>query len=118
MDAVNVNELNLNDFKPKSEPPFDMGEEDFVKLETLLGKTIRISGVRKFESARGPGLFIRFNLEGEEKLHYTTTHAYGIMRILDNDDLIGFLDDGKTVKGTLVKRPSQKDPSKTVWELN
>jgi len=114
---MEANELNLNDFKPKSEPPFDMGEEDFIKLETLLGKKLVISGVRKFENAKGPGLFFKFNIEGEEKPHYTTTHAYGIMKILDNDDLIGLLDDGKFIKATIVKRPSQKDTSKTVWEL-
>ena len=109
--------LNLKDFKKSGEAPFDLEEKDFTDPNTLIGKEIDITGVIKFESAKGPGMFIKFNFPGEEIVRYTTTHSIGVMSDLDNEDLLGLLKGGAVLPVKVNRRASKKDASKTIWEL-
>ena len=112
-----ANRLNLKDFKKSGETPFELEEKDFIDPNSLLGKEIDITGVIKFESEKGPGMFIRFIFPGEKDVHYTTTHSIGIMRDLDNDDLLALLEEGAELPVKVNRRASKKDSSKTIWEL-
>ena len=109
--------LDLNNFKPKKEPPFELADEDWVDPTSLIGKQIEISNVEDFENDKGPGMYILFMFPGQAKLHYTTTHAGGIMRILANQDLRALLADGEILPCRITRRPSKNDSAKTVWEL-
>lgn len=109
--------LNLEDFKPKSKPPFEMEEADFVDPTSLIGTKILIRNVEYFENQKGPGMYILFNYENDATDHYTTTHAGGIIRILNNEDLRILLKEGNILPATINRRSSKNDASKTVWEL-
>lgn len=109
--------LNIKDFKKDNQPPFDLTEEDYVSAETLIGKVIDISGIIDFENDKGPGVYLLFTFPGEDAKHYTTTHAGGILRTLDNADLRSLIEDGEVLEATVNRRPSKKDKNKTVWEL-
>ena len=109
--------LDLKDFIPNAQPPFDMDENDFIDPTTLIGKDIEIRKAMTFENHKGPGVYLQFNFPGEEKLHYTTSHAGGITRIFENADLVALLEEGNTLPAKINRRPSKKDSAKTVWEL-
>ena len=109
--------LNIADFKPKSEPPFGLTENDFVEIGSLIGERITVSGVKAFENDSGPGVFLRFCYEEDGVVRYTTTHAVNLVKIFGNADLIALLEEGEMLPVKIVKRPSTKDAKKTVFDV-
>lgn len=107
--------LNIADFKPKSEPPFGLAENDFIEIGSLIGEKITVTGVKTFENDSGPGVFLRFAQDGV--LYYTTTHAVNLVKIFGNSDLVALIEGGETVDVKIIKRPSTKDAKKTVFDV-
>jgi hypothetical protein len=107
--------LNIADFKPKSEPPFGLIENDFVQIADLIDKQITVTGIKTFENKEGPGVFLRFEAEGVRS--YTTTHSTNLVKIFGNPDLVALIKGGETVAVKIIKRPSTKDAKKTVFDV-
>lgn len=110
--------ISISDFKPKSEPPFGLAEDDFVQINDLIDEKIIVVGAKTFENREGPGVFLNFLYRpSDDKSWYTTTHSVNLVKIFGNEDLIALLESGETAEVTIIKRPSTKDAKKSVFDV-
>lgn len=89
--------------------PFeDLGitDEDFVMLDTLKGKTITIVAYKNYVKDDSDGVFIAFECDG--KLSYTATHAVGIVKAFQNEEVQKVLDGGEAITAVVTQKKSKK----------
>lgn len=102
------------------EKPFayaDLEESDFTQIADLVGKTVHIKDAQPFENEKGPGVYILYYEKDPEQVRYTTTHSLNITGLLGSEKVLEAFKNGDTLECTIVKRPSKRDGSKTVFTL-
>lgn len=95
--------------KYESTAPFeDLGiEEDaFMSMDELVNKPITIIGYKNYVKDDSDGVFIAFEYGGD--LRYVATHAVGIVKTFQNEEVQKVLDDGETITAKIVEKKSKK----------
>lgn len=93
----------------QTDGPFEalgITDEDFVKLDALNGKTITILDYKNYVKDDSDGVFIAFEVDG--KLGYTATHAVGIVKTFQNEEVQRILDEGNPISAQVVQKMSKK----------
>lgn len=104
--------LNIGDLLAQN--PFDGVEQDqHIQIDEMLDKEFMILDIESFENAKGPGVYVLIDLDGEER--YICTHAISLTAKISG--LQKYLDDGKKIMAHIGKRPSQNDKSRKVYYL-
>lgn len=113
--------MKIEDTYEKPFPDTELTEEDFVPIESIVGREIEIHETKTYENDRGPGIYILFrfatNKKDPEPYKYTATHSINLCSILTKDMVVEALNSGDCLECKLVKRPSKRDGSKTVYTL-
>ena len=82
--------------------------EDYVPLDTVVGKEVMIYAVKEFENDKGPGVYVLLNFDKQFK--YICTHSITITAKLTSDAVKDVLKDDTDdcIRGTFIRRKSQK----------
>ena len=113
--------MKIEDTYEKPFPDIELTEEDFVPIESLVGREIEICDTKTYENDKGPGIYILFRFATDKKepapYKYTATHSINLTSILTKDMVQEALETGDVLECKIVKRPSKRDGSKTVYTL-
>lgn len=99
---------DIMNYAQKNEVPFeyaDLTSEDYIPIDSVVGKEFRIDDVKTFENDKGKGVYMLITIGMAQK--YICTHAVGIVKTFDNEILVGDIK-SRGVRATIVKRKSMK----------
>lgn len=117
----NTKKVKIEFSAQQKEQPFEnVSDEDFVKVEDILGKTLEISEVKTFENDSGPGAYALFEVDGKKK--FICTHSKplvaGFARMEKLLEVSRLENEGEPYCETkIVKRQSKTDAGKQVYSF-
>ena len=95
--------------KNDSGAPFeDLGitEDMFMPMDEIVNKPIEIIAYKNYVKDESDGVFIAFEYGGD--LRYVATHAVGIVKTFQNEEVCKILDEGNPISAKIVQRKSKK----------
>lgn len=95
--------------KNENGAPFeDLGitEDMFMSLDEMVNKPITIIGYKNYVKDDSEGVFIAFEYGGD--LRYVATHAVGLVKTFQNEEVKKILDGGEPIQAKVVQKKSKK----------
>ena len=96
--------VNVNNGTPFEE--LGIEDSDFIMLEKLKDKDITLIAYKKYVKDESDGIFMCFEMDGQ--MYYTATHAVGIVKTFDNEEICDILNGGSAISARIVQKKSKK----------
>lgn len=89
-------------------------DADFVEVESILGKPIKVKGVEYFENEKGPGIHILADMDGDEIR--ICSHGVALVDQFNRTEIYDCLKDD-VIEGKFIKITSSKNKDRKVLKF-
>lgn len=98
--------MNMNDILQNK--PFEGVDSDYMSINDVLDRDIKIIDFKTFENDKGEGAFILCKDMETELVFHLCTHSIGLVGTLKNPKVREVLDTGDIIATKIVQRKSTK----------
>ena len=98
--------MNMNDILQNK--PFEGVDSDYMSINDVLDRDIKIIDFKTFENDKGDGAFILCKDMETELVFHLCTHSIGLVGTLKNPKVREVLDTGDIIATKIVQRKSTK----------
>ena len=98
--------MNMNDILQNK--PFEGVDSDYMSINDVLGRDIKIIDFKTFENDKGEGAFILCKDMETELVFHLCTHSIGLVGTLKNPKVREILNTGDIIATKVVQRKSTK----------
>ena len=90
-------------------------EAEYIEVNDILGKPIKILGVTVFSNNKGPGAYALIELDGKQ--YRICTHGVVVVDSLGRAEVLKALEAGEVIECKFVKVPSKTNNGREVLKL-